>query len=310
MIKFLRKNIFLKCFCLLLALGLWLYVMNEQNPSITNSVSVQLSIINSPDGYEIHHDTDTIKLKVKAPRATFASVDSSDFKAYVDLSNIKEGDQDIPVHIQLPAGFEMAAFSPETIKFTVEKIIQKQIPVDLVLSGKPAAGMVVANIKQSADTIVVKGPRSQVNKVRKAIGYIGLDNNKDDFSVIVPLRPIDADGKEVSGVTVLASTVNANVTLANGLTHKIVTIKPAAADNLSAGYDLESLKVTPDKVEITGDPQTISTINSIDTDKLSLSGLTSSTEQTVSLMIPDGVTASIDKVNIKITISSKKSDKN
>lgn len=310
MINLLRQNLFLKCISLLLALGLWLYVMNEQNPSITNSVSVQLSIINAPDGYQIHHDNDTIKIRLKAPRSAFASVDNSDFKAYVDLTDVKEGEQTLPVHIQLPAGFELLGSSPENIKFVVDKIIQKQIPVDLVLSGKPADDMVVASTKQSADTIVVRGPRTQVDAVRRAIGYIGLDNNKDDFTVIVPLRAVDGDNKDVSNVTLLSSTVNASITLAHGLTRKIVTVKPLANSDLPAEYTLDSLKATPDKVEITGNPQIISTINYLDTEKFSLGKITASGDQTVNLLIPQGVTASTNTVTVSIKISEKKLDKN
>lgn len=305
MINFLRQNLFLKGLSLLLALGLWLYVMNEQNPSITSSVSVQLSIINAPDGYQIHHDSDTIKLVLKAPRSAFAAVDNSDFKAYVDLANVQEGEQTLPVHIQLPAGFELISSTPENVKFVIDEIIQKQIPIDLILSGKPADDMVVADTKQSADTIVVKGPRTQVDQVRKAIGYIGLDNNKDDFTVIVPLRAVDDNNKEVSDVTLLSSTVNASITLAHGLTHKVVAVRPIADSDLPTEFTLDSLKATPDKVEITGNPQVISTINSLDTAKISLAKMTGSGEQTVNLAVPDGITVSTNTVKVSIKISEK-----
>ena len=79
MMKLLRQNLVLKCISLFLALGLWLYVMNEQNPSITDTVTVSLSVINAPDGYQIHHDSDSVKLHIKAPRSLFAAVDNSDF---------------------------------------------------------------------------------------------------------------------------------------------------------------------------------------------------------------------------------------
>ena len=309
MMKMLRQNLILKCLCLLLALGLWLYVMNEQNPSITNTVTVSLSVINAPDGYQIHHDEDTVKLKVKAPRTLFASIDNSDFKAYVDLKNVEEGTQTLPVHIQMPSGFELLSTTPEKINFTIDKIIQKQIPVDLLLSGKPADDMVVSNVKQSADTIVVRGPRSQVDTVRRAVGYIGLDGNKEDFTVIVPLRAVNDNNKEVADVTLLSPTVNANIALARGLIKKVVSIKPITDSDLPADYVLDSVKTTPDKILITGDPQVISTVNFLDTEKIALAKMTSSGQKTVKLVIPDGITVSKDTVDVTITVSAKKLDK-
>ncbi len=310
MMKLLRQNLVLKCISLFLALGLWLYVMNEQNPSITDTVTVSLSVINAPDGYQIHHDSDSVKLHIKAPRSLFANVDNSDFKAYVDLNNVEEGTQSLPVHVQIPAGFELVSSSPGKVSFTIDKIIQKQVPVDLILSGKPADGMVVANVKQSADTITVEGPRSQVNAVRRAVGYIGLDNNKDDFTVIVPLRAVGDDNKEVSNVSLLTATVNANISLARGLTKKVVTIKPITGSDLPNEYTLDSIKASPDKIEITGDPQAISSVNFLDTEEISLAKVTDSGQKTVKIIIPNGITVSKDTVSVDIKISTKKNDKN
>lgn len=308
MIRFFKQNLFLKCISLFLALGLWLYVMNEQNPSITSSIDINLSVINAPAGYQILHKTDKITVKVKAPRSLFASIDSSDFKAYADLKDITEGTHIVPIHVKLPAGFQLLALSPEKVEFTVDKIIEKQIPIDLQLSGKPAADMVVAEIKQSTNTITVKGPRSQVNTIRRAVGYIGLDNNKEDFNVIVPLRAVNSNNKEVSDITLLNSTVKASIFMARGLTKKIVTIKPIADSDLPESYILDSLKASPDKVEITGNPEIISTVNSLNTEKISLQKLTGSATQTVKIAVPDGITVSNDSVAVTIKISEKKVD--
>ncbi len=306
MIRFFKQNLFLKCISLILALGLWLYVMNEQNPSITSSIDIGLSVINAPADYQILHKTDKITVKIKAPRSLFASIDSADFKAYADLKDIKEGTHVIPVHIKLPAGFQLLTLSPEKVEFNIDKIIEKKIPIDLQLSGKPAADMVVAEIKQSANSITVKGPRSQINTVRRAVGYIGLDNNKEDFNVIVPLRAVNSSNKEVSDITLINSTVKANIFMARGLTKKIVGIKPVADSDLPENYVLDSLKASPDKVEITGNPEIISTVNSLDTEKMSLKKLTGSTTQTVKIAVPDGITVSNDSVAVTIKVSEKK----
>ncbi|WP_196594418.1 CdaR family protein [Pectinatus sottacetonis] len=310
MIKLFKHNLILKCISLFLALGLWLYVMNEQNPSITSSITIDLSVINAPGDYQILHNNDKINLKVKAPRSLFASINSSDFKAYVDLKNAKEGTEALPVHIQIPKGFELLSSTPLKVSFTLNKIIEKSIPVDLILSGQPANGMVVAKVKQSADTIVVKGPRPEINNIRRAVGYIGLDNNKEDFKVIVPLRAINSNNKEVSDVTLLTPTVNADISLARGLTRKVVTIKPIAGSDLPDRYVLDALKAYPDKVEITGDPKVISTVNFLDTESISLKDISSSQKKAVKIAIPEGITVSNDTVTVDIKISPKKTDKN
>ena len=45
-----RRNLAAKILCFLVALVLWGYVMNEQNPSIEGTFTVPLTITNAPDG--------------------------------------------------------------------------------------------------------------------------------------------------------------------------------------------------------------------------------------------------------------------
>jgi hypothetical protein len=104
--------------------------------------------------------------------------------------------------------------------------------------------------------------------------------------------------------------VNANIALARGLTKKVVSIKPITDSDLPADYVLDSVKTTPDKILITGDPQVISTVNFLDTEKIALAKMTSSGQKTVKLVIPDGITVSKDTVDVTITVSAKKLDKN
>ncbi len=306
MIKMLRHNFIIKFISLFLAIGLWLYVMNEQNPSITNTFTVPLSVINAPDECQILHNEDSIRIRVKAPRSLFTAFDNTNIKAYVDLKNAKEGTHLETVHIKLPAGFELLSYSPEKVSFTINKVIQKSVPIDLILSGKPNSDMVVASVKQSMGSVIVEGPRNQIDTVRRAIGYIGLDGNKEDFSVIVPLRPMNDNNKEVSGVTLLNPTVNASIYLARGLTKKFVAIKPLIDSDLPKGYSIDSLSVSPAKIEISGNPQAISTINSLDTQKIPLNNVTSSCQKAVRLSLPKGITVANDLVEVDIKISKKR----
>lgn len=81
-----QHNLPAKALALVIAVILWGYVMNDQNPSIESTYTVQLDVVNAPDGYKITKDASTVKLRVRGPRSLFVSATDSDFKAYVDLS--------------------------------------------------------------------------------------------------------------------------------------------------------------------------------------------------------------------------------
>ena len=105
MISFFRKNLPEKCLALIVAIGCWIFVMNDQNPQIENTYTVPIGIVNAPEGYQISKDVEEVKLKVRAPRSLFSNVETSSFRAYVDLNGVENGIHDLQIQTVLPSGF-------------------------------------------------------------------------------------------------------------------------------------------------------------------------------------------------------------
>ena len=51
------------------------------------------------------------------------------------------------------------------------------------------------------ETVTIEGAESDIKEVTRVIGYVGLAGNSDDFKLKVPLTAINADGREVAGVS-------------------------------------------------------------------------------------------------------------
>ena len=51
-----QHNLPAKILALVIAVILWGYVMNDQNPSIESTYTVQLDVVNAPEGYKITKD--------------------------------------------------------------------------------------------------------------------------------------------------------------------------------------------------------------------------------------------------------------
>ena len=64
-----QHNLPAKILALVIAVILWGYVMNDQNPSIENTYTVQLDVVNAPEGYKITKDASNVKLRVRGPRS-------------------------------------------------------------------------------------------------------------------------------------------------------------------------------------------------------------------------------------------------
>ncbi len=303
-----QRNLPAKIVALVVAVILWVFVMNDQNPSIDGSFTVQLNMVNVPDGYKISKTDDVVKIKVRGPRSLFVSATSDEFKAYIDLSNAEDGRQSIKVQTVLPQGFELIDTQPGEVSVTLDKISRKKVKADLIVTGAPAQGTTVAKVSQSATMVEIEGPESQLNEVARVIGYVGLAGNAEDFSLNVPLTAVNADGKAVDEIKVVPQSVQVSVQLARGLTKKVVGIKPVFEGDLPAGYLIGNVRVDPSKIEIAGDSALIDAIDAINTERISLANVTKSAKKTVKLELPAGITVTNKDVNVSIEVSEKKKD--
>ena len=300
-----QRNLPAKIIALVVAVVLWLFVMNEQNPQIEGSFTVAVDLRNVPEGYKVTQTEKSVKLKVRGARSFFVSAEPEGFKAYADLDGLDSGEHEVKVKAVLPQGFELVDAQPETVSVTLDKIVRRSVRIDLIVTGSASAGYTVGKISQSANTTVIEGPESRVAEVDRVIGYVGLSGNRDDFTLQVPLTPINSDGKAVDDVDLLARTVEVSVQLARGLTRKIVSIHPVLDDVLPEGFTLGEVQVEPTKIEIAGDAALISKVASIDTEKIVISDMKESGKKIVHLAIPNGVAISNREVTVTVELKPK-----
>ena len=301
-----QHNLVAKIVAVVSAIVLWGYVMNDQNPAIESSFTVQVQLRNAPDGYKITQGTPTVKVKVRAARSLFVNSSAEDFKAYVDLKDAENGKHSYKVHVETPQGFEVVEENPGSIDVTLDRIIERRVRATINVNGVPAPGVTVAKVNQASSKVVIEGPESAVNEVDRVIGYIGLNGNNDsDFALQVPLTPINVDGREVQGVTVNPTSMYVTVQMARGLRTKIVTVKPALTGSLNGELELVSAKVDPVKIESAGDEAKTSTVSSLSTEPISLADVTKNMDKTVKLILPDGVTVTNPDVVVHLVVKAK-----
>ncbi len=302
-----QHNLVAKIVALVVAVVLWGYVMNDQNPAIEGTYNVQIKLKNVPEGYKISQENGTVKVKVRGARSLFVTTNSEDFKAYVDLKDAESGKKAYKVQVDTPQGFEVVDEKPATVEVTLDRIVERKVRAIVNVNGAPAPGVAVAKVSQASSEVVVEGPESVVNEVDRVIGYIGLTGKNDsDFDIQVPLTAINAEGREVQEVVVKPSKMYVTIQMARGLMKKIVTVQAAIADDLDKGYEFVGSKVDPLKIEIAGNEKAISSVDTLMTEKISLAGVTGNTDRTVKLVLPEGIAVTNQEVVVHLLVKEKK----
>lgn len=175
----------LKLLSLAIAIVLWL-VVTGQNQPVTAHVNVQLNFIR-PQSLEISNDPPrTVDVMLTGSRTKLDDLTSLDLVATVDISDQRAGERVLRLadkaQITLPQGIKVDGFQPSAIPIRLEEIVDRQVPVEPKLEGKPDEGFEVYSVTLNKTTVSVRGPASRVNALQKvATESIWLAGHKQSF---------------------------------------------------------------------------------------------------------------------------------
>lgn len=292
-----RRNKLQKIVALISAVVLWFFVMDIQNPVISGSYDVPVTMANSPYGFKPLFQEQTIKVKLSAPRSYFIDYGANNVRAFANLQNYSaEGEYEIPVEASFPKGFELESITPATIHVQLDPFIEMQIEPKITLSGSPAPNSIVKNQRRSSESVTLIGPKSSVSRVKHVVGYVGLNGNSETFNIQVPMTAVDEDGREVRSVRVAPSSVTVTVEIENELIKKNV---PVSVDvTVPAGRTISELIISPKTVDVIGREEFVNAVTSVDTESLNFFVNAKTFVGKLKLLVPEGVTLSQSEVDV------------
>lgn len=300
-----RRNLFAKIAAIVCAVILWSYVMNEQDPAIENTYTVEIAAVNEPEGYHITQGEKKVQLKVRAQRSLFASLSADDFRAYVDLADAKDGTQQLRIQTVLPKGAELISARPDSIEVTLDKMVTKSIRVEYVTTGAVAQGSAFVSITPKVQYVSVYGPESILTDATRVIGYVGLSGRNDSFSDNVTFTAVGEDGNTLKDVEITPQNADVRVQITRGLIRKVVGIHVVTAKDLDPSLKLISTTADPEKIEIAGTEDKLAGVNTIETMPISLADVKGDTQLPGKLVLPDGISVTNPNITVKFEVKAK-----
>ncbi|HET9481529.1 MAG TPA: CdaR family protein [Candidatus Polarisedimenticolia bacterium] len=242
----LRSEPSLKLASLVLAIFLWMYVRSEDRPVqvfsvplTTEGLAATLDLAGEPP--------DSVAVRVRAHDATLKSLTPGRFRARASLQGAGPGETTVPLtvdSVRAPAGVEVLSVEPESVTFSIEQRISREVPIVARFKGRPAPGFEQDGYTLSPDMVIVEGPESTVRQVRQAVTEeVDLSGRVQGFEILVSLVP------DRGGVRMLAddtATLRVNIRQQR-ITRTFTGIKPTP--NLPAGVTY-AVVVQPDTVSV------------------------------------------------------------
>ncbi len=299
---FLGRNLLPKLLAVLVALIVWMFVMNEQNPPVEGTFQVALSSRNLSNKIVVMEAPETVRVKVRGLRNAIAGATGRDFHATVDLKGLKPGQYDLPVSVTLPPGYELVEVTPGKVSVSLESVQSRQFTIEPRLTGSLAGQMVLGKVEVKPAVTTITGPQSALDAITKVFAPLEVRTNTPTFSLNTKLVLQGPDGNELKSLTMEPSQVNVSGTLDSGTISRTIDVKTILSGNLPDGVLLRKVFTEPVKVEIKGPKDIIDKINVVNTEPVSLTGITKDVTKEVTLQLPSTVTINRKTVMVRITV--------
>ena len=328
--KLFTENLPWKIAALVVAILLWIFVINTQNPTQPQEISsIPVKILGYEklveQGYELTNKEEiqnqNFKVVVSGPRLEIDKLvrDPSLIKVTLDLEsyldNLTDYSTSEEAHYSIKINLDGSSVTikdrrPQVTKVRIDKVASKEQKVGYVISeellnkytllgdGKPII---------SPEKITITGAKTDIDRVAEArVSIKSEDFSEDQLVSQLPVTLYDIDGEEIQGLELSDQTIEVKLPIGS---QKRVPVNITYTGKVSDEYVLTKVEASTEEVTIVGKAEVIDSISQIDLEPINLDLLTESDANLlkVKMKLPNGVmTVDGDEVSVSLQVRKKK----
>ncbi len=298
-----EKDYTLKLLSICLAVLLWFQAAATSGPTLPQSVrDVPVEYRNLGQGLVVLSERPTVTLQVRGRSDMLQHLGKDAFTAYVDLRGAGLGAGNFTVSVESPDSVSVAQISPAEVRIDIDAWDNAQVPVSVWTLGSPAEDHAMKSHAARPTDLYVEGPRSAVQMVSRVVAKVDIQGATENISRTVVVRPVDAEGAEVPGVTVTPAAVDVQIAIVKLPPAIEVPARANVQGRPAAGYVQESVRVVPESVRLWAAGPVAGDIRYLWTHPIDIEGATETIERDVTLLVPDGVDK-IEPAQVHVTIT-------
>ena len=293
----------------IIAIGLWFFVINDENPTIRMTYSdIEIDYLNEDLLQEeglVVKDSDipvTVKVVLQGKRTDLLAIKSSDITATADVSQCTKGDNYVDVEVHTPSSSTVSSVKPAQVRLTIESLVSRQKDVRVVFNGTAPDSTEAVCESISPEQIVVTGASSSVASVKNLRAVVNIsDVGAEETTLDVSLTPVDESGNEVTDVTLSSETARITVRLYATKTVPLV-VETVGTSDPELDVSVEALEL----VEISCPEDRIDEVIEVTAEPVDITGITELTEISLTPLLPEGVQLTSGKETVPAVIRVEK----
>ena len=269
----LTNNLALKIISVVIALMIWLVVVNVDDPidsQTYRAIPVQVKnsgyIESMNKTYRIEDEDSTVSVILKGKRSVIKNR-QNDITAAADLTQIIDLDSDpvmVPVTVTCPG---VEAEDITVIPGNIPVIIEDAASIDPMVSVntsniKPANGYEVGEISVNPENIVITGPKTIIQQIDRVVAEVEVNGISQDTTVQAKLKIVDKNKEELSEAKMSylkfsSGSANVNVDIRLWEVRDGVKLKADYKGSVPSGYQVSETTTTPEEISVAGSPEAL-----------------------------------------------------
>lgn len=277
---------------LLLAVLLWFYVTNLENPAQTTSFKgLNVEVRNIGENLRVINSIPTVDTTIQAPQNLMTNLRQNDLHPYIDLQGLDAGVHQVPVRIDtngLQGNSVSAGVDPGQVQVQLEVQASMIFPPAVQLNGTPAMGYRTDPAQVVPGSVRATGAQDAVSRIKQIVVPVDIDAKASTQQGQRTPMALDADGKEITGLTFDPPTVQVTVPVKLLFNYKSVPVRVTLVGQPAPGL-APVVKWEPTNVTVCCSPSVLEGLQSLGTVPVGITGTTSRVVTTTELILPTNV---------------------
>lgn len=300
-----KRNIWTAVLSILIAFGLWVYVVTVVRPESSKTyynIPVVLegeSILTGRDLMIVGGKNATVTMEVYGNRTDLDKINSGNITIVADLTRIdRAGEVELSYDYSFPGDVASGALSvlnrnPGTITLMVEERVSNEIDVIPTFVGEaPDSSMYIVdkgNLVLDHPTVKITGPESVLARIDHAKIEVDLTGRNETFIDTYRITLCDKNGEGVNAELVTASVAEVRGELKIEY-YKDIPLTVAIEEGGGATKETCRLHYSPETIRVSGNQKVLSKLSSILLGTIKLAELPKATAVPFTIVLNEGLT--------------------
>ena len=303
-----RDKWFARFMCVFIACCLWLYVMSEQNPIVEKEFAVPLVSRNLTEGMVVFNVPEKVSVRVRGTRTALVNMPLSDIFAFVNLNKLSVGTHTILVNARFARG-DVVQVTPPAVSLFIDVKKDKIMPVSAEIIGSPNKDYAVEGHLLTPSEVKIEGAATRLEALDKIFVPVDVGGRREEFTVTQKPTAVAKDGMDMQDVTIDPAEIIVRTKFKKRIQTATVPVKVAYKGQLAGGLKITSATVNPFKVTVSGAPSVVENLKELNLEPLDLEKISKNASVPVKILLPDGVSATRQTVDVDLTVEDTATEK-